>query len=182
MSEIDISVTRHGSGWLLETEQVFPRPPEAIFPFFADAYNLEKITPSFLTFNVVTPRPIEMRSGAIIDYRLRVRGVPIRWRTEILDFDPPRSFVDNQVRGPYARWHHTHTFEPTADGRGTVARDRVEYEPPGWVLKGLVHALFVKRDVVGIFEYRGRVLGAMFGGASGTSHQASGEERRFAAG
>jgi len=163
MSTIHVDISRDGSCWVVKTEQVFPKPPDEVFPFFSDARNLEKITPSFLRFEVLTPGPIDMEPGAIIDYRLRVRGVPIRWRTKIESFDPPRMFVDDQVRGPYKRWHHTHTFEPTADGGGTVARDEVRYEPPGGPFKPIVNALFIRRDVKKIFEHRGEALSAMFG-------------------
>ena len=163
MSTISVDISRNGSGWVVETEQVFPKPPEEIFPFFSDARNLETITPSFLQFNVLTPGPIDMKSGAIIDYKLKVRGLPIKWRTKIQAFDPPRMFVDDQVKGPYKRWHHTHTFEPTPDGTGTIAKDRVEYEPPGWIFKPMINYLFVQRDVKMIFEHRGKVLAGMFG-------------------
>jgi ligand-binding SRPBCC domain-containing protein len=163
MSTIDVNISRDGRGWVVHTEQVFPKTPDEIFPFFSDAHNLEKITPGFLRFNVLTPRPIDMKSGTIIDYKLKVRGVPIRWRTRIESFDPPRMFVDNQIKGPYQRWHHTHTFQPTPDGKGTIAKDRVEYEPPGWFLKPVINFLFVQRDVKAIFEHRGKVLAEMFG-------------------
>ena len=163
MSTIHVDISRNGSGWVVKTEQVFPKPPEEIFPCFSDARNLERITPSFLQFKVLTPGPIDMEPGAIIDYRLKVRGVPIRWRTKIESFEPPRMFVDDQVRGPYKRWHHTHIFEPTPDGKGTTARDEVRYEPPGGPLKPIVNALFIQRDVKKIFEHRGEVLSEMFG-------------------
>lgn len=143
----------------LETETWLARAPGEVFPFFADAFNLERITPSFLRFRVVTPPPIEMREGALIDYRLRVRGVPIRWRTEITAWDPPRMFRDEQVRGPYLLWRHTHTFEEK-DG-GTLCRDEVEYAAPlGW----LSVPLLVRRDVESIFRFRARELRSIFGG------------------
>ncbi len=100
------------------------RPPQ-VFPFFADARNLEAITPPLLGFRVVTPDPIEMRVGTLIQYRLRLHGVPVYWLTSIQAWDPPHRFVDVQVRGPYGLWHHTHTFEEV-DG-GTLMRDTVRY-------------------------------------------------------
>lgn len=138
---------------VLEREQRIPAPPEAVFPFFEDAWNLEAITPPFLGFRVVTERPIDMRAGALIEYRLRLHGVPVRWRTRIEEFNPPRMFVDQQLSGPYKLWHHTHVFEP--DGRGgTIMRDRVRYSLPLGLLGGLAHLLFVRRDLWRIFDFR----------------------------
>src|SRR4051794_31897037 len=103
---------------VLEREQRLPGPPEEVFPFFADAFNLEAITPPLLRFSVVTPRPIPLRVGALIQPRLRSRAVPVWWLTSIEGWDPPHRFVDQQIRGPYALWHHTHDFAP--DGEGTL--------------------------------------------------------------
>ena len=94
----------------LQTELWLPRLRDEVFPFFAEARNLETLTPAWLKFEVLTPAPIAMRPGMPIDYRIRVHGLPIRWRTEIAEWDPPRRFVDVQLRGPYTLWHHTHTF------------------------------------------------------------------------
>ena len=138
---------------ILEREQRIAAPPAEVFPFFEDAYNLEAITPPFLGFRVVTPRPIEMRAGALIEYRLRLHGVTVRWRTRIEAFDPPHSFVDAQISGPYRLWHHTHVFEP--DGRGgTIMRDRVRYALPLGPIGRLARALLVRRDLDRIFDYR----------------------------
>lgn len=134
-----------------------PVPPEDLFPFFADAGNLDAITPPWLHFRIVTPRPIAMHAGALIDYKLRVRGLPFRWRTLISRWEPPHVFVDEQVRGPYRRWVHTHSFEPR-DG-GTLARDHVEYAVP---FDCIAHPLFVKRDIVTIFAYRQKALREKF--------------------
>jgi ligand-binding SRPBCC domain-containing protein len=130
-----------------------PRPRAEVFPFFADARNLEAITPAFLKFVVLTPAPIEMRAGALIDYKLRVHGIPLRWRTLISAWDAPRRFVDEQVRGPYRQWIHEHTFEER-DG-GTLMRDVVRYRVPGGAL---ADRLFVRRDVERIFAFRREVL------------------------
>jgi hypothetical protein len=140
----------------LVREQRLPGPPDQVFPFFADAGNLEAITPPWLSFAVVTPRPIEMRQGALIEYRLRLHGVPIRWLTVIADWQPGVRFVDTQIRGPYALWHHTHEFEP--DGDGTLMRDTVRYALPLGPLGALAHRLFVARDVERIFDYRAAEL------------------------
>src|SRR3954447_2998558 len=130
---------------VLEREQRLPGPPEEVFPFFADAFNLEAITPPLLRFSVVTPRPIPMRVGALIQYRLRFRGVPVSSLPSIQEWDPPHRFVDQQVRGPYALWHYTHDFE--SDGDGTLMRDTVRYAIGFGPLGDLAHALFVRRDV-----------------------------------
>jgi ligand-binding SRPBCC domain-containing protein len=143
-----------------KTELWLPLPPEKVFPFFADAFNLEAITPPWLNFNVLTPRPIPMREGTLIDYRLRVRGLPLRWRTRISAWQPPHRFVDEQLRGPYRQWIHTHTFE-VRDG-GTLCRDIVQYAV---LFDYIVHPLFVRRDVEKIFTFRQAALRARFGGS-----------------
>lgn len=139
------------------------RPRSEVFEFFADAGNLEELTPPWLRFEVATPRPIEMAAGRTIDYRLRVRGVPVRWRSVISVWEPPGRFVDEQVRGPYRRWHHEHRFEDR-DG-GTEVIDVVDYAVPGGPgLERLVHRLFVGPDVRRIFDYRQERLEEIFGG------------------
>ena len=139
--------------FVLEREQIIARPRDELFPFFAEARNLEAITPAFLRFQVLTPGPIEMRAGALIDYRIRLRGVPIRWRTEISVWEPPFRFVDRQLSGPYRKWVHEHRFEEVPGG--TRCLDRVEYAVPGGpLLEDVVHALFVRRDVARIFDFR----------------------------
>ena len=153
---VDIECT--AAGFELRISLRVPRGREEAFAFFSDAHNLERITPGFLKFRVLTPAPIELREGVVIDYALRVRGVPLRWRSEITVWDPPHRFVDRQVRGPYRRWVHEHRFV-SLDGGGTLVEDRVEYAVPGG---RLVHALFVKRDVQAIFAYRTAVLREMF--------------------
>jgi ligand-binding SRPBCC domain-containing protein len=142
----------------LQTELWLPRPRDEVFPFFAEARNLEALTPPWLQFEVLTPARVEMRPGTLIDYRIRVHGLPIRWRTEIAEWDPPRRFVDVQLRGPYTLWHHTHTFEER-DG-GTLCLDKVRYRPRGGVL---VYWLFVRRDVERIFQYRQQRMQELFG-------------------
>ena len=140
----------------LRREQTLPGAPDDVFPFFADAGNLEAITPPYLRFEIATPRPIEMREGTLIEYRLRLHGLPISWLTRIEvwnDTHPPLRFVDQQLRGPYALWHHTHEFEPTDDGR-TLMRDTVRYAIPFGPLGELAHRLFVQRDLNRIFAYR----------------------------
>ena len=133
----------------LETELFLPRHRDDVFPFFADAHNLEAITPPFLQFKIVTPPPIDMQEGALIDYKLKLHGLPISWKTLISAWEPPYRFVDEQVRGPYSLWRHEHLFEEV-DG-GTRVIDRVDYAMVGGAL---IDMLFVRRDLDRIFAYR----------------------------
>jgi ligand-binding SRPBCC domain-containing protein len=139
---------------VLTREQLLPRPPREVFPFFADAHNLEAITPSWLGFRVATRAPIEMAPGTLIEYRLKLHGVPIRWRTTIAVWDPPHRFVDVKLEGPYRLWHHTHDFEPADGGRSTLMRDTVRYALPFGPLGALAHRLLVARDLAAIFDFR----------------------------
>lgn len=155
-AEPEITFTRDGRGFRLTLEQIVPRPREAIFPFFADAANLEAITPPHLRFRIITPTPIEMQEGALIDYRLRLYGLPIRWRTLISAWAPPHRFVDEQLRGPYRWWIHEHTFEPHGpNGASTLCRDSVRY---GLIGGAIVNRVFVQRDLHKIFGFRARRL------------------------
>lgn len=141
-----------------QAETGVPRPRTEVFPFFAEARNLQTLTPPWLKFEVLTPGPIILRAGTLIDYRITVHGLPIRWRTEIAEWEPPYRFVDVQLRGPYTLWHHTHTFEENAGGTG--CRDLVRYRPRGGAL---INWLFVRRDVERIFQYRQQRLRELFG-------------------
>jgi len=141
-----------------QIELWLPLPPAELFPFFADAANLDAITPPWLNFRIVTPPPIEMCEGALIDYKLRVRGIPLRWRTRINVWQPPHRFEDEQIRGPYRQWIHEHTFEPR-DG-GTSARDLVRYAVP---FDFIAHRWLVRPDVEKIFKYRAEALQQRFG-------------------
>jgi ligand-binding SRPBCC domain-containing protein len=138
---------------VLRREQRLPGAPADVFPFFADAQNLEAITPPLLGFRVITPAPIEMRAGTLIEYRLRLHGVPLGWLTRIDEWVPGERFVDSQLAGPYALWHHTHEFEPAGDG-ATLMRDTVRYALPLWPLGELAHRLVVRRDLARIFDFR----------------------------
>jgi ligand-binding SRPBCC domain-containing protein len=148
--------------YLLEREQFIPLPLAGVFPFFADAGNLEAITPAFLHFKILTPRPIAMQPGTLIDYRLRLFGVPIAWRTRIEEFAPPHRFVDFQLRGPYKLWHHTHEFRESSGG--TLMTDRVRYEIGYGPVGALGNSLWVRRTLARIFDFRRdaieRLLGA----------------------
>jgi ligand-binding SRPBCC domain-containing protein len=137
----------------LRREQRLPGSPDDVFAFFADARNLEAITPPLLRFRVMGP-DVVMGVGALIRYRLRVHRVPVGWLTAIRAWDPPHRFVDEQLRGPYALWHHTHTFERHPDGDGTLMRDVVRYALPLGPVGEVARRLFVARDVEAIFDYR----------------------------
>ncbi len=149
--------------FILEAEQTLPYPLERVFGFFARPENLEAITPPWLGFRIITPAPVRMEVGAVIDYRLSVRGIPLRWRSLIEDFQPPVRFVDTQVTGPYRLWHHTHSFERIpADPSGperTIVRDRVRYLLPriaAGPLASVLNATLVRPDLDRIFAYRAR--------------------------
>jgi ligand-binding SRPBCC domain-containing protein len=146
----------------LVAEQRLAPPPAELFPFFADAHNLERITPPWLHFGVLTPRPIAMAEGTLISYRLRLHGLPLSWLTRITAWDPPHGFVDEQLRGPYRLWRHQHRFE--ADGAGTLSRDRVDYELRGTdTMQDIAQRLLVARDLTRIFRFRGERLAELFG-------------------
>lgn len=132
------------------------RPRDEVFGFFAEAGNLETLTPAFLNFEILTPLPIEMHVGTLIDYRLSLFAIPFRWHTRIVAFEPGRRFVDVQLSGPYALWHHLHEFEDTPDG--TRVRDTVDYEPAFGLFGRLAHALFVRKTLARIFDYRRDVI------------------------
>jgi ligand-binding SRPBCC domain-containing protein len=138
--------------YVLEREQLVRAPAERVFEFFSDAENLEAITPGFLGFEILTPTPIEMRKDAEIEYRLRLAGLPVRWRTRITSWEPGRGFVDEQESGPYALWEHTHRFEGT--DRGVLVGDRVRYALPFGPLGRLAHGLWVHSALARIFDFR----------------------------
>jgi ligand-binding SRPBCC domain-containing protein len=162
----------------LDREQVLPGTADEVFPFFADARNLEAITPPLLGFEVVTPGAIEMRVGTLIQYRLRLHGLAINWLTSIQEWDPPRRFVDVQVRGPYALWHHTHEFEDGPEPGTTVMRDTVRYAIGFGPLGALAARAFVHRDVAAIFDFRSKaVVPALAATGGGTSAVASSPAR-----
>lgn len=167
----DPTIERHPSRsgvWRLTTEQTLPQPIEEVFAFFTEARNLEAITPPWLKFHVETPAPIEMQAGRLIDYRLRVHGIPLRWQSEISVWEPPYRFVDEQRRGPYRLWHHEHTFAECDEG--TLVWDQVDYAVPGGWLANL---LLVRRDLRKIFRYRSQKLREIFAVAGGAGTRAA---------
>ena len=148
----------------LDAEMWLPLAIDKVFAFFSDAHNLEQLTPSYVHFEVLTPRPIEMRAGVRLDYRLRIRGVPIRWGSEITIWEPPHLFVDEQRRGPYRFWVHRHEFADK-DG-GTLVRDHVDYMPRGWLCAPLINRLVVAPDLKAIFDYRHKKIRELLAPAS----------------
>ena len=155
---------------VLAREQVVPRAREDAFEFFADAFALARITPPWLDFQVITPAPLEMAEGTLIEYALRLRRVPIKWLTRIEVWEPPLRFVDVQLRGPYRLWEHTHSFVPR--GAGTAIVDRVRYGLPLGPLGELARIAIVDRDLERIFDYRREAISELLGDPSSARSQA----------
>ena len=146
---------------LFEAEQAVVAGIDETFTFFSNAANLDAITPPSLGFTILTPPPIVMGEGTLIEYRLRVLGMPIHWLTRIDEWTPGRSFTDTQLRGPYALWVHRHSFVPHRGG--TLIGDRVEYALPLPSLTAPVHAMFVRPMIERIFAYRREVIARVLG-------------------
>jgi ligand-binding SRPBCC domain-containing protein len=158
MSESILEFSDHpAGGYRLYAEMAFDLPIEVVFDFFSDAGKLERITPPWLNFRILTPLPIEMKAGQLLDYQLHLHGIPVRWRTEISSWEPHRRFTDQQLRGPYKRWHHEHSFKTVA-GK-TVVRDDVHYIPRGG---RLIHRFFVRPSLEKIFRFRQDTLTEIF--------------------
>jgi ligand-binding SRPBCC domain-containing protein len=152
----------------INSEIWVPRPLTEVFPFFADAKNLQEITPAWLDFRVVGMSTPRIAQGTRIDYRLKIRGIPVKWQSEIEVWDPPYRFVDRQLAGPYAFWHHEHIFEEQRGG--TLCLDRVQYSPPGGRLFApIINRIAVAGDVQKIFAYRRERLMLLFPRDNGTA-------------
>jgi ligand-binding SRPBCC domain-containing protein len=136
------------------------KPLKDIFGFFSKAENLERLTPSWLNFKILTPLPIEMKTGTLIDYQITLYGIPLKWKTEITKWDPPTCFVDTQLKGPYSVWIHEHKFEEQ-NGK-TIMTDTVDYDIPAGIFKTLVNKMFVSRQIHSIFEYRRKIINSYF--------------------
>jgi hypothetical protein len=140
----------------INTKQYINKPLDVVFQFFSKPENLEMITPESLSFNILTPISIRMETGSLIDYTIRLFGIPIHWRTLISDYEPPFRFVDQQIKGPYTFWHHTHTFQAVEGGVEII--DKVKYSLPlGW-LGTLAHSIWVRKDLEKIFKHRKTVI------------------------
>jgi ligand-binding SRPBCC domain-containing protein len=147
---------------LLERRQRVAVSVEQAFAFYGDERNLEPLTPPWLHFEVTSPRPIAMAAGTLLEYKLRLHGVPIRWRTRIETWEPPLRFVDFQEKGPYSLWEHTHLFEAEGEGAAVIT-DRVRYAIPLGPLGALAHRLFVRHDLERIFDFRRDAVAARIG-------------------
>jgi ligand-binding SRPBCC domain-containing protein len=147
--------------YTLRREQFVPVPREKVFAFFQQPENLETITPDNLAFKMLTPLPISMHPGAVIDYVIKMGIFPMRWTTIITNYQPPELFTDIQIRGPYAFWHHSHHFEESAEG--TLIKDSVHYSMPLGTIGRLVHFLIVRRQLRKIFQYRQDQIQQIFG-------------------
>lgn len=145
---------------VLEVQQWIPQKIEHVFPFFCDEKNLERLTPPNLNFQVIGKDTPSLRAGTLIDYKLKLYGIPFSWKTLIESWDPGKSFVDTQLKGPYVKWHHTHTFVER-DG-GTSMTDRVVYRLPMGILGDLVAGWFVDKEVRSIFDFRKKVVKEIF--------------------
>lgn len=144
---------------VFHTEQFIALPPEKVFPFFQDPHNLERITPPTLNFHIKKVSSSELKQGTVIDYTLKIRGVPAKWKTELDEWQPPYRFVDNQLHGPYSLWHHTHEFRPFCGG--TLMIDQVRYRLPMGYLGWLVAGKLVRKEVENIFSYRRKFVATM---------------------
>jgi ligand-binding SRPBCC domain-containing protein len=154
--------------WLRKS--VWLRQPRAkVFEFFSNPGNLDRLTPPWLRFAILTPATSQIKQGALLDYRLRIRGMPIRWQSEIAVWEPPHRFVDRQTKGPYSLWIHDHTFEERDNG--TLVADNVEYAVPGGTI---VQKFLVAPDLERIFNYRHKMLDELFNSAQLPSSQRTG--------
>ncbi|KAA3633280.1 MAG: hypothetical protein DWP97_09470 [Calditrichaeota bacterium] len=150
--------------YTLKRKQIIPFDRNTVFSFFKSPENLEKITPSDVGFTIITPNPIKMQTGAVLDYTIKLAGIPVRWTTLITDYDEPHSFSDVSIKGPYSFWHHRHWFEETETG--TIMYDEVTYALPFGFLGRIVHSLWVKKQLDNIFNFRAKIISDIFSSLS----------------
>jgi ligand-binding SRPBCC domain-containing protein len=136
------------------------KPIEEVFSFFGKAENLNIITPPELNFKILSPLPMEMKKGTLIEYKIKLSGFPFKWKTEITEWNPPYKFIDTQIRGPYRVWIHEHYF--TTRDNSTIIKDIVSYLPPGWLFEPVIHKLIVKKKLEHIFDYRQSKIKSIF--------------------
>jgi ligand-binding SRPBCC domain-containing protein len=145
---------------ILTKTTIINKPLSEVFEFFSNAENLNKITPPDMQFKILTPLPIIIKKGTLIDYKIKVSGIPFNWQTEITEWEPNKRFTDKQLKGPYRVWIHEHTFEEK-DGK-TIMNDHVQFLSPGWLLEPIINKLFIEKKVKGIFAYREKILTNLF--------------------
>jgi ligand-binding SRPBCC domain-containing protein len=145
---------------ILERTTIINRPCSEVFDFFSKAENLNKITPPDLNFKIMTDGSIEMKKGTLINYRIKIWGIPLQWQTLISEWNPPHSFADMQLKGPYSKWIHKHSFQEK-DGQ-TIMHDKVEYRARGWIFEPMLEYLLVKRKLKKIFDYRQKSCETLF--------------------
>ena len=145
---------------MLHTSQWLPGALPEIFDFFSRPENLQKLTPPHMSFHILTPPPIVMQEELKLDYKLKVHGLPLRWTSLISKWNPPHSFTDKQIKGPYREWTHTHSF--SEEGEGTLVEDHIVFKVPGG---RLVEKLVVQKDLASVFSYRHQMLEKIFGTA-----------------
>jgi len=146
--------------YIIKTKQFIERPLAEVFDFFSTPENLAEITPSELNFKILSPHPLEMKQGAVFDYTIKLYKISVHWRTLITTYEPPYRFVDEQIKGPYSYWHHTHIFKEVNDG--VEIHDSVSYSIPFGLLGRLLHAVWIKRDLERIFKFRKNVIDQIF--------------------
>jgi ligand-binding SRPBCC domain-containing protein len=144
----------------LTSRQLVPYPLNEVFPFFSKPENLGLLTPENLGFQILTPSPVCMKEGAIIDYAITIASVPVRWTTLITSYEPPYRFIDVQLKGPYAYWRHTHSFSETDDG--TLITDEVDYAMPFGLAGKIIHTAMIRRQLKNIFRNRGYAIEKIF--------------------
>ena len=145
----------------LDVEQFIDQPVEKVFEYFSRPENLEEITPPRLGFTIMTPSPIPMEKGSLIDYTIRILGFPVHWRTLITSYDPPHGFVDEQIKGPYVLWYHRHSFKK--ENSGTIIRDTVRYAVPLGIIGRFLNLIWIQKDLKDIFAYRRKFIENKFG-------------------
>ena len=144
----------------LKRNQFIPQPINQVFPFFSKPENLEIITPRDLHFSILTSKPIDMKTGQVIDYLIRLKGIKMYWSSVISSYDPPYSFVDEQIRGPFSNWIHSHNFKEI--NGGTIITDHIEYSIPFKLIGRIANYIFVERKLVDIFDYREKTIMDIF--------------------